>query len=308
MQVPIIEDRSPTVRRLTYDDKRFYRIEDLELEAIIKDMELSFDEAQSVRDNTYEHDGYYFLPSITWIIGDGVPKDEAFYRWLANQPSYEAATEYRDMRGEYGSKVHWAAEKLMMGETVNYTDTPYGFDEPFTPQDWKAFLSLCNFIEDYRPTIHYVEQTVFYYESHTRTLCAGTADLVCSMPTELASVDNGTKMKGMLTKLRKGEMELSGSTTDVVVDFKISRFVRDEHLIQVSAYGLSLQTTRAAVLLLGSSSKRGYSYNLVKDENAMLRRFGAACVHWRAMNEQPAPRFLDAPMSVSMQDITGDWT
>src|SRR4051812_13503510 len=98
----------------------------------------------------YRIDGVW-CRGVTSVLGKAYPKDDRLLNWIANSGSGGEA--YRDDAAMRGTNVHRAVRDLLGGATLSA--------DAFPKDEWKCLVSFGNWMEDVKPTIEAVEQTVY---------------------------------------------------------------------------------------------------------------------------------------------------
>lgn len=163
---------------------------------------------------------YKPVPSVTWVAGY-YPKGIQFYKWLADQ-GWDEAQAIKVAAGDKGSAVHLAIEMILSGMEFRI-DTKVQDKSRSTEQEtyereltYEELLCVASFLEWKRRldeagtplTVLATEITIFS-EIHGY---AGTVDLICKIGDQ-----------------------------PYIVDFKTSKSVWTEYMLQVSAYRRALE-------------------------------------------------------------------
>ncbi len=225
------------------------------------------------RDPVTDLPTYLPVPSVTWIAGH-YPKGIGFYRWLADK-GWDEAEAIKVAAGDKGSVVHAVIEMILRGEEVRVDtkvrdrarETEFeAYERDLTFEELLCVQSFINWRADLQKTyimeVLATEVTVFS-EIYGY---AGTVDLIMR-----------------LTHKETGEVE------KWVVDFKTSKQVWTEYLMQVSAYRVALENgenpimernangtdtgkmvdlsgLKTAILQVGyERNKAGYKWTVVED-------------------------------------------
>lgn len=224
---------------------------------------------------------YIYKPSTTWIASYYYT-DPYLIKWIADKGLTEAER-LKNLAGEKGSKVHYACERIDMGEEVTITSK---FVNPTTEQEeeinveeFEAVLSYVNFLKDYKPQVLEIEQT------HFSDISGGTIDRIYAF-----------KVEG------KEERQI------YITDLKTSKSIYDEHKLQLSDYShmdidyKKLGITdkewadrRLAVLQVGYSlNKKGYKFTEVEDMYDEFRNIAYRI--WKKKNPDGKPKQIDLPI------------
>jgi CRISPR/Cas system-associated exonuclease Cas4 (RecB family) len=171
----------------------------------------------------YWVDGTYCY-SVTALLDQAAPMHPQLREWLKRQTP-ESADSIRDEAGEFGTKIHKACERLLLGDELDLER-----DYPKT-REKQFIVSFANWYNDTLPRNMKVELKV----GHLDLRYAGTLDLYCEI----------------------GDQKC-------IIDYKTSSSVRLNHELQITAYKEAYQEMygvkidKTYVLRLGSRHKRGY--------------------------------------------------
>ena len=119
-----------------------------------------------------------WLPSVTTMIGSVMNKGIGFEKWLGDSPSYDLACEKRDKAAQIGTMVHEMCEKLLNGESIEFTP-----DEK--PAFLKRFMSFEEWYNITKPEIITTEIKLV----HKDVNYSGTPDIVCLVDGKIHMVD-----------------------------------------------------------------------------------------------------------------------
>ncbi len=124
-----------------------------------------------------EMQGDKWFPSVTTIIGKTLTKGKYFHKWLANQPSWQEAEDYKNEKAEKGTKVHEYCERLALGEEVDVSDD--------SKEVRKKAAGYVNFHDKEDVNVWETE----FQLAHPNYMYAGTADLLAEVNDELWLID-----------------------------------------------------------------------------------------------------------------------
>lgn len=183
--------------------------------------------------------GLNYFPSVTYIKGRTLPKEDRLIEWIAGK-GYDESKRFMNYKAELGSYVHDTIERAMKD---GYVVTPEEIDTHFM-KDPKgaAFVKNClkscmAFIAKHQPRIIECEAN-FCADDY-----AGTIDIVCSFPNS----DNPDEV--------------------FVLDWKTSSGIYEDHEIQAEAYMRAKGADSWIIVQLGNSkTKQGYSVKCRKPE------------------------------------------
>ena len=246
----IIKEMNDGIVQITIADERWY------VKEVIKDKKKET----------------HFVPSVTWITSY-YPKGVAYFKWLANHGWDEAET-IKQEAGDKGSKVHYAIEDLLKGQTVKmddkYINGTTELLEELTLDEWNCIMSFANWYNEVKPDVISTEITVFNEELGY----AGTVDLVCNIDGK-----------------------------PYIVDYKTSQYVWPSHELQISAYKHSqanLKDCNLAILQVGyQRNKKGFKFTEITDKFDL---FLSARTIWANECENVEPKKRDYPIEIKLLD------
>lgn len=221
-----------------------------------------------------------YVPSVTWIAGS-YPKGIAFYKWLA-QKGWNEAEAIKVAAGDKGSKVHQAIETLLSGNQVamdaQFLNKDIEKDEELKVEEYECLMAFANWFKTTHPKTLANETIVF----NDRYNYAGTVDWIGWI---------GKKL--------------------FILDFKTSKSIWPEHIIQLSAYSRAdidckeLEVTKKewderhlGILQLGyNRNKTGYKFTEIEDKFDL---FLAARKIWEADYATVQPKQTDYPKFINL--------
>jgi hypothetical protein len=148
-------------------------------------------DANTIRITTPDERWYQYPPtkqwfaSSTWISGYVPAKD--LTRWVG-EVGGEEANKIKTERGDFGSIVHVACEKLGRGGEVNHDDVfpdGRGGTRELTAEEYEAVLSFARWAKEVKPEFLQVEKTVFNFDYKY----AGTLDLMAKIDGKVWLID-----------------------------------------------------------------------------------------------------------------------
>ena len=146
--------KTPELERVSFRDKRFYKISE---------------------------EVYY--PSATTIL-NYFPKDDYFYTWMKDVGHNAPIIAQR--AADEGSQVHDAIENLLNGDKVTFSDK-YG-KQNYSEKVWRMICRFVDFYEQSEINPVVIEGTLYSDEYKY----AGTGDLICELNGELWLIDHKT--------------------------------------------------------------------------------------------------------------------
>ena len=180
---------------------------------------------KQVDDEHYYYVDGKFTPSVTHILHESIPTPFALRQWLGDVGNEKAEAKLNSA-AERGTLIHDTCEKLMCGLEIQ-------IKELFTKKaDQKVIVGFTKWFDEFKPTY---EQTDIERVVASELGYAGTMDLFCHIDGE-----------------------------PVIVDFKTSGGVYDEHKLQLTAYQQALYEmtgvkAKRMVVHLTPRTKAGYS-------------------------------------------------
>lgn len=211
-----------------------------------------------------------FAPSTTYKLSTASPTPYGLTRWRGDVGN-KRADEILEEAGEFGTHIHHVIERLIKGEKVLASELRI-----FKPkQALKALKCVQGFIEwvdEYKPTFLESEYTTWCDEYNF----AGTIDLKCKIDQKI-----------------------------YIVDFKTSRSIHNSHKQQISAYGYSEKIDNLALLHLGNTTKKGWSFIEV-DKERYFHEFVAISNLYETLNPNAMPSNTVFPEVFQLELTTGE--
>ena len=283
----ILKTTDKNVTQITNLDNRFYFIARDALNGVpkawVKDWWIEQIKA---------HGGIY-LPSVTWIL-EKYPKDEFFYKWLANQPGEDAAQRLKERGGDRGTKVHHAIEKLILGKKIERDDRYFSelteTEERLKTDEWRALVAFADWWKKHRPAVISIEKTVY----SLRQGYAGTVDFI-GVIQETCGERNCpcVDMKGKIA----------------LIDWKTGKAVYPAYKAQVAAYVQANEERKgpkvecAAVLLLGTKHKNKYLFEQASNLDDSFAAFSAVKVLFDGVPHVTEPEIDEVPASLQLEIV-----
>lgn len=214
----------------------------------------------------YELEGV-FKPSVTFILGVAMPSSPHLTKWIA-ETGYEEAEAIKNKAGDEGSQVHNAIDRMLRGEII-----------PTLELSLKVKRSIQAFIDWYaeeNPEIIDNEYIIWGPDY------AGTVDLLC-------------KIK-------------SDNYKDVwLIDYKSSKSIHDAHKAQVEAYKhADLRATKGAILHLGNTTKKGFTFSEIKESEKYWNMFETAKKMFQILRPNARPTEEKFPLNFMLQNRVKD--
>lgn len=128
----------------------------------------------------YKRDEDTYYPSVTTIL-QHMPKNKYFEAWLKDVGHNSDII--KNKAAKEGTQVHEAAERLVLGEEVNWLDD-FG-KAKYSQLVWEMILKFADFWKTYKPELIGAED--FVYSDQYKY--AGTADLIVKMDGEVWLLD-----------------------------------------------------------------------------------------------------------------------
>lgn len=227
--------------------------------------------------NVYEFDERFYqkivngqikyAPSTTYKLSVASPSEYGLTQWRGDVGN-KRADEILEEAGTFGSHIHEMISKLIRGHNV-HSDELRIFN---SKQSLKALRCIHGFIEwakEYQPIFMNNEFVTWCDEYNF----AGTVDLLCQI--------NGH---------------------DYIVDFKTSNSVHAQHKRQVAAYGYSEGIQNVALLHLGNSTKKGWSF-LPFSRDQYMQEFVAISNVFETLHPEAKPHLEQFPEFFTLENI-----
>ena len=199
----------------------------------------------------------YYQPSVTYILGCAYPSDFGLMEWRGDVGN-KRAEEILEETSEDGSFVHDAIHKILTGESISSELISTKFSPKRSLKIKRCLRSFLDWHKEHKPETIALEETVW----NDAIGAAGTRDFKCKI---------------------NGEV--------YVIDFKTSKSIRNAHKVQVCAYGLFDKSDHVALLHLGNTTKKGYSFNVLdaEDREKFTTQFHGANNLFKIMNPNAKP-------------------
>jgi len=179
-----------------------------------------------------------FQPSMTYMLSQVNPTGYGLMKWVGDVGN-ETAYQIKTQAGEDGSFIHEAIEKILNGEKILGEYINQHFRSNRALKIKKCLKSFLDWYEEYKPETISIERTVWNDELGF----AGTLDYTCIIDGRLYTID-----------------------------WKSSKSISDGHRIQVVGYNYADNKGRGipAILHLGNTTKKGYSFLEIKNKEEYL--------------------------------------
>src|SRR3990167_2458855 len=172
-----------------------------------------------------------YRPSLTYVIGCAYPMDFGLVQWRGDVGN-KRADEIMEETAEDGSYVHQALENIFKGEEIKRADIEARFSPKRSLKIMRCLQAALDWYNDVQPKILATEYIVW----HDRF--AGTVDLKC---------------------------EIDGKT--YILDQKTSKTIHSTHKVQIAGYGMADEADNIAILHLGNTTKKKYSFLVLDQED-----------------------------------------
>ena len=170
-----------------------------------------------------------YQPSVTHILSL-YPKF-GLSEWRGDVGN-KRADEILDETSTLGSYVHESIEHILKGEKIAQNDIQLKFKPKPALKVYRCLAAFLEWFEEYKPEVLSTEYIV-WGDGY-----AGTIDLKCIINDEI-----------------------------YIVDFKTSKALYEAHKVQICAYGLVGKVDKVALLHLGNTTKKKWSFNVLKDDD-----------------------------------------
>ena len=176
----------------------------------------------------------FFAPSVTYVLGAAYPAGFGLNQWrgdVGNKRADEIMTE----AGDDGSYVHDAIDRMIKGEKITAEEIETRFKSKRGLKIKRCLKAFLDWVEEYKPEFIQSEYIIW----NTDQNYAGTVDCYCKIGEEY-----------------------------YFVDWKTSKSIHIQHKIQIVAYDVAdSRQGKCAILHLGNTTKKKYSWLVVKDED-----------------------------------------
>lgn len=204
-------------------------------------------------------------PSATTIL-NAYPANEYLTKWIADN-GWNESQRIKSDAGRAGTAIHKAIEALIAGQTLN--------EEHYKLEEWVKISSFVDWYKDYKPNFGLTEVSV----ASKKHKYAGTVDAIAKI---------------------NGE--------NYVLDWKSSRNLHKSYPLQFSAYAsaieemVGLKIDKTAVLQLGTSSKKGYTFKEYDDWRDHFRVFLNVKKTWEydTNNAEKDPPIINVPSTLCL--------
>lgn len=172
---------------------------------------------------------YEYAPSMTYVLSCVYPAHE-LAEWRGDVGN-KRADEIMNEAGEDGNFVHAAIERILKGEEVTTIEIEQQFKQRRSLKVKRCLKAFLDWYLEVKPQIISLEYSV-WGDGY-----AGTVDLKCI---------------------------IGGET--YIVDFKTSKSIHNSHKVQISGYGMADKVDKVALLHLGNTTKKKYSFLVLDDD------------------------------------------
>lgn len=215
-------------------------------------------------DRFYEINGRYY-PRVTWILGDGYPKNEFFYEWLMKEGAN--AEKIKDAAAESGTKLHLAIGRMIAGEVLS--------SDEFTSEEWRKLMAFIAWSKEFKPDEIVAVELTLHSELNNY---AGTADFIVKKDGKAYIID---------FKTGKGFYNYFWAQTSAYAK-----------AFEEMGYG---HIDALAILHLGVKTKVGYKFEVNEDIETAFNLFKAAHVIFKTEHPKIAPKKDLIPKTLKLQ-------
>ena len=221
-----------------------------------------------------------YYPSVTTIL-QYMPKNKYFETWLKDV-GHNSDIIMRKA-GKEGTQVHEAAEKLVVGETVEWQDD-FG-KAKYSELVWNMILKFADFWKSCEPELISTEDFVY----SDKFLYAGTADLVVKMNGETWLLD--IKTSNSLHKSYDLQLAAYAKAIEEIKGIKIDR----TGIIWLKA------STRKPSTKEGVMQGKGWQVKVVDNIEENFELFNLIYKLYKLENEDIVPKYKTYPTSIKLQ-------
>ena len=211
--------------------------------------------SQGFDDRFYVLDGIY-APSVTYILDVAFPNSHFLQKWVGEVGNEEA--EYRKAKAaNEGSAVHQAIDIMIRGGSVHASELGY--------REKKCLMTFLEWWKEEKPQV-VASEMMFVNKDYGY---GGTIDGVF--------------------KIKSDNYQHAW-----VVDYKTSKSIWLKHKVQVKAYQKATLCEKSAILHLGNTTKKGYSFLPVKEDH-YFEMFTNALSNFKLMFPDARPVIEEFP-------------
>ena len=209
-----------------------------------------------------------YLPSVTYILGSAYPQDFGLTQWRGDVGN-KRAEEILEETAADGSYTHAAIERILKGDKVERGEIEGQFSPRRSLKIMRCLKAFLNWHEEVKPTVLSTE----YFVKNLDDKYAGTVDLKCKIGDET-----------------------------YIVDFKTSKSIHASHKAQICAYGKADPVDHVAILHLGNTTKKKYSFLVLDTEERQqyVNEFEQTNKLFQTLNPLAAPNSETFPDSFSL--------
>lgn len=220
-----------------------------------------------IRLDNYEYDERFYMkelddscvynPSVTYMIGCAYPTEYGLVQWRGDVGN-KRADEILEETGDDGSFVHECIEGILNGESIQSELINMKYKPKRTLKIKRCLKAFLDWHKEHMPETISAESIIWVDPINIHEKYEHEGDVEdCEKCKEI----NG--FAGTLDFL----CEINGEK--YLIDFKTSKAIRPTHKIQVCAYGLAHEVDHVALLHLGNTTKKRYSFNVLKPEDRL---------------------------------------
>ena len=174
-----------------------------------------------------------YAPSVTHILGCAYPSDFGLTQWRGDVGN-KRADEILEETSMDGSFVHESIDNILKGGKIQREEIETKFSPRRSLKVMRCLKAFLDWHEEYKPVVINTEHTVWNEEHRF----AGTLDLHCTIEKQ-----------------------------SYIVDFKTSKSIHDSHKAQLCAYALACPADKVAIVHLGNTTKKKYSFLVFDDDD-----------------------------------------
>lgn len=217
--------------------------------------------------NSYEFDERFYQqvvnkkmeyrPSVTYKLHAAAPTEYGLIHWRGDVGN-KRADEIMEEASALGSFVHDCIDKMINGEKISSDAFRTQFKPKHALKGLRCMQAFMDWEKEYKPKFLKNEYIVWNDEYNF----AGTVDLRCQIGEET-----------------------------YLIDFKTSKSLSAAHKVQIAAYGMADPADKLALLQLGNTTKKRYTFSVLKpaDVEKYTEQFKATSDLFEVMYPNAAP-------------------
>ena len=215
-----------------------------------------------------------YQPSVTYLMSCAYPQGYGLSQWRGDVGN-KRADEILEETSEDGSFVHSSIEGILRGDKISGEVINHHFSPKRSLKIKRCLNSFLRWMDDFKPEIISTEFITWNDEYGF----AGTVDLKCKIKDE-----------------------------NYIVDFKTGKSIHEAHKVQICGYGLNEKTRKVALLHLGNTTKKKYSFNVLKSKDRVkfTNHFLQAVKMFKVLHPDAKPNSETFPEFFQLKEAKDD--